>query len=1554
MDSGAASVTLKPLNLFGFEDSLKNPIIMIAPSTLVYVSGLFIAVEHSPTSRDIFLFSPEVQSILGFETPPNRRVITTTERRTDGALQISIYAPKTFTPLATIPFPEVHSYSRDFVDMSISPDSKTIAVQLGRPNWSLLLWRWSEHKLVASAHIQTAVRRILINPYDPLAILALSQNGVRVWRVAEGAIRLVLQSRIRRLSTDLEGAAWISELAIAVWTKLGDVLFLEGGGVSCCLSSNFLTKNILNGISRSRVTAVTASALGEIGIGTSDGVLLIVHCELKDGTVVARGGEGMPCNSLSESPCPLAKLHVKAIHTLPGEPEISKMSVIASGEILAVTSTNQCWIIPTKEAPPAKPDPALAPASVVQTERDLEPSTSRSSALSQTSHRSRASTHHAKEPTKAHAEKWTLPKEVLEKCSRDIGAFASIITGVSADDTKLSANWKFAIRGITEDTVPIPLNQITVGPGRLLIDDDFGQFCGMHARTPNGPIFGISPAESLPLLTSVCRDGWITVSNYITNEVIAQASLPHTPASVRMHPSGVFLVVTTRNSIRIMSINPPVIKTLAEISEKGSSCVAFAEDGGTFAISAGPVIRIYQFYTLRLLRVIRAHGSPVAYLTITPGSSNVISVGMDGKIFSHSIATGRCELTYRFTGGTISGGAIGHHTGPQPSLVKSHARSLVDAHEDQKPSSSPRFSASHRLALSPGSPRTSIAAALGCSDGVVRILDGNGINQAWAFETLVASPVTSVAFAAGPQALVARIEEQNDFDSFVEKHKDAALAEAPLPVILPTGPEVPELMIVGNKRGEIFFFEWRDGRRHPFAMQRVFSSAITAMAVTRGCILFAASEGGIVLTSCMRFSQPRRSRPRASRGATSHHAPISPSSSGVLSTSVATAANATFLPPFFFPPIVQSILDTISEAVARELSVSTLGLVARMQELKDQSEISLRRQAVIARDKIRKLRINAYKELERSKHDVETLRASLDRARESESRAVRIFQDRQSTSLSEAEAGFRERFLALSRELELVRQRTDDRRFSLEEEIAVLHKTHEEELRAAREKYTTTLGELDEEHQRLQAKLQECRQSAEAAQVRLQDTQFSQVENKRAKLQHKLSRSQAGTRYWKEQVGTLGSQFEQVNKLIEDLQGELGEKNLQISRLEEQISANERIAASLRGDIEQRDMMLKQREKIIADFNSKNTKLMRSRHVLEYKIAELMRKIAPRDSLIGDMREQITEMDQMVTRQAHRADVAELRQAEKKMKLKSVAHEVRRAATRLRLVERSREELALAVLHIVQDLDRAHWSRAVRRLYNYLIETQKNRDPSTATGFLEAVFQGELVKTEEVVRERDYLKRSLVSLSDVADKRHTHYQIRAEEALAQNKLLLTEANDLRVSKHILERKLERAREQISSLRDGRSVRPAAASAPPRTPTPLMLMQSRREEGYGTSLSRTQPSRAPQAPDPTSQRSVSNATLLKERQKILARMRTIEESSRRRVAPLLALNGSVTSSRETPNVASPARAATRASLGEELARISAFAGGTPLSSNRRARVTVSLVAPSAPPTPSSQG
>ena len=147
-----AAAELKIRQAFGIRTDVSGCLLFRDEHTLIYPCGNNLVISNTESHSQQFLsYATQGQGTSGLTAlaiTPNQRFVAVAEQGPTPIITIWDVVGAVARRKKVIMGKDLHCQA--FVSMAFSPDSKYLAVQGGRPDWTLYYWNWEKPKLMAS------------------------------------------------------------------------------------------------------------------------------------------------------------------------------------------------------------------------------------------------------------------------------------------------------------------------------------------------------------------------------------------------------------------------------------------------------------------------------------------------------------------------------------------------------------------------------------------------------------------------------------------------------------------------------------------------------------------------------------------------------------------------------------------------------------------------------------------------------------------------------------------------------------------------------------------------------------------------------------------------------------------------------------------------------------------------------------------------------------------------------------------------------------------------------------------------------------------------------------------------------------------------------------------------------------------------------------------------------------------------------------------------------------------------------------------------------------
>jgi WD40 repeat protein len=212
----------------------------VEEQTLIYPSGNNVVLYNHETKQQKFILPLEKsEGISTLNISSNKKWLALAEKGKKP--QVLVYEIQTNRRRKILSVPEMES--SEFVAVAFSGDSKFLFTLSGGPDWILYFWSWEKAKVLCSAKIAGGSERIVqtkdgkepmngfqcaTSPTDSSLVSVVGNGTFKIFRYAEGALRLISQSKSEQ--RNILAHCWIAEDRIACGTNEGKILVFDING----------------------------------------------------------------------------------------------------------------------------------------------------------------------------------------------------------------------------------------------------------------------------------------------------------------------------------------------------------------------------------------------------------------------------------------------------------------------------------------------------------------------------------------------------------------------------------------------------------------------------------------------------------------------------------------------------------------------------------------------------------------------------------------------------------------------------------------------------------------------------------------------------------------------------------------------------------------------------------------------------------------------------------------------------------------------------------------------------------------------------------------------------------------------------------------------------------------------------------------------------------------------------------------------------------------------------------------------------------------------------
>ncbi|XP_065185398.1 cilia- and flagella-associated protein 57-like [Sycon ciliatum] len=230
-----AQAEITPRYAFGVRPDIPGSVVFSSDRSLVYSCGKNLVIYNTETLQQQLISyataGGDVDGLSAVSISPSRRFLAVAEQgaSSEAHALVTIWDLHTLRRRKVMQIKE--SQSPTVISMSFSADSKYLATQSSKPDWSLTLWNWEKPKSIAtvkSSNITTAaVYQVLFNLVDNTLLSVVGDGILKVYRYSENALKVI--SGFKTEPTVMRCQHWVAEDKLLVGNDAGELLiFLKG------------------------------------------------------------------------------------------------------------------------------------------------------------------------------------------------------------------------------------------------------------------------------------------------------------------------------------------------------------------------------------------------------------------------------------------------------------------------------------------------------------------------------------------------------------------------------------------------------------------------------------------------------------------------------------------------------------------------------------------------------------------------------------------------------------------------------------------------------------------------------------------------------------------------------------------------------------------------------------------------------------------------------------------------------------------------------------------------------------------------------------------------------------------------------------------------------------------------------------------------------------------------------------------------------------------------------------------------------------------------------
>ncbi|GAB6020475.1 Cilia- and flagella-associated protein 57, variant 2 [Chamberlinius hualienensis] len=140
-----------------------------------------------------------------------------------------------------------------------------------------------------------------------------------------------------------------------------------------------------------------------------------------------------------------------------------------------------------------------------------------------------------------------------------------------------------------------------------------------------------------PIAVSCSIDGAVAVWNYVTNQQQLYQYLNEEVHSIALHPTGHYIAVGCKTSLRLMGLMIDELRTVHEFSVKECPSLSFSHSGHLIAAIQGSIVVIFSTITFDTVASFKGHVGKITAIAWSNNDLRVISCGVDGAVYEWDV-----------------------------------------------------------------------------------------------------------------------------------------------------------------------------------------------------------------------------------------------------------------------------------------------------------------------------------------------------------------------------------------------------------------------------------------------------------------------------------------------------------------------------------------------------------------------------------------------------------------------------------------------------------------------------------------------------------------------------------------------------------------------------------------------------------------------------------------------------------------------------------------------------------------------------------------------------
>ncbi|CAM9100917.1 unnamed protein product [Ectocarpus sp. 6 AP-2014] len=164
---------------------------------------------------------------------------------------------------------------------------------------------------------------------------------------------------------------------------------------------------------------------------------------------------------------------------------------------------------------------------------------------------------------------------------------------------------------------------------------------GGTTGVPSSRITGVSVAVWKPLVATVGMDKALRLWNFQDKSSELISFFDAAPLAVSLHPSGLYLLVSFGEKVRLYSILMEDVRELKEFVVKHCRVVCFSGGGQYFSFSHNAQILVYETFTCNLVTSLKGHQGRIRSIVWKERDRRILTASSEGQVYLWETCTGK-------------------------------------------------------------------------------------------------------------------------------------------------------------------------------------------------------------------------------------------------------------------------------------------------------------------------------------------------------------------------------------------------------------------------------------------------------------------------------------------------------------------------------------------------------------------------------------------------------------------------------------------------------------------------------------------------------------------------------------------------------------------------------------------------------------------------------------------------------------------------------------------------------------------------------------------------